>query len=155
MKNTNSTYDWMLVTVRGYDQEKGYVYGNRHPDGKGVIIAKKHSVRRDWVRSLSSEKERTFTPPKSVIAVFGAEVKDENSGFTIASWATPISKDLGQEDVFVTPIKIAPAPKTIKNPKSGDKAVFIDAVVLDQSPIPVRTLNDLQSAAISALNQTE
>jgi N12 class adenine-specific DNA methylase/phage/plasmid primase-like uncharacterized protein len=151
MKNTNSTYDWMLVTVRGYDQEKGYVYGNRHPDGKGVIIAKKHSVRRDWVRSLSSEKERTFTPPKSVIAVFGAEVKDENSGFTIASWATPISKDLGQEDVFVTPIKIAPAPKKIKNPKPGDKAVFIDAVVLDQSPIPVRTLNDLQSAAISAL----
>ena len=76
MNNQNPTYDWMLVTVRGYDPEKGYIFGNRHPDGKGVIIAKKHSVRRDWVKALSSEKDRTFTPPQSVIAVFGAEEKD-------------------------------------------------------------------------------
>jgi N12 class adenine-specific DNA methylase/phage/plasmid primase-like uncharacterized protein len=152
MNNQNPTYDWMLVTVRGYDLEKGYIFGNRHPDGKGVIIAKKHSVRRDWVKSLSSEKERTFTPPQSVIAVFGAEEKDSNSGFTIASWATPISKNLGQEDVYVTPIKVTSSPRPIKNSNFGDKKSYIDAVVLDVNATEVRTLEDLQSCAISMLD---
>lgn len=152
MNNQNPTYDWMLVTVRGYDPEKGYIFGNRHPDGKGVIIAKKHSVRRDWVKALSSEKDRTFTPPQSVIAVFGAEEKDSNSGFTIASWASPISKNLGQEDVYVTPIKVASSPRSIKNAKPGEKKSYIDAVVLDVNATEVRTLEDLQSCALSMLD---
>lgn len=151
MNQDKTTYDWMLVTVRGYDKEKGYVYGNRHPDGKGVIVAKKHNVTRDWVKSLSNEKERTFTPPQSVIAVYGAEEKDEKSGFTIASWATPISKDLGQEDVYVTPIKVSPHPKQLRNQTSG-KSTYIDAVVLDQRPIEVRTAQDIRDTALSILS---
>jgi len=148
----NSTYDWMLVTVRGYDTEKGYIYGNRHPDGKGVIIAKKHSISRDWVKALSSENDRTYTPPQSIIAVFGAEERDSNSGFTIASWVTPVSKNLGQEDVYITPIKIASTPKRLRNTKPGGKQTYINAIVLDSSATEVRTLEDLQTTVLSMLD---
>lgn len=152
MTQNKTTYDWMLVTVRGYDKEKGYIYGNRHPDGKGVIVAKKHNVSRDWVKSLSNERDRTYTPPQSIIAVYGAEEKDEKSGFTIASWATPISKDLGQEDVYVTPIKVSPVPKQIRNQRSG-KQTYVDAIVLDQRPIEVRSVQEMRDTALSMLDK--
>ncbi|MFA0809406.1 hypothetical protein [Microbulbifer epialgicus] len=156
MNEQTSKYDWMLITIRGYDENKGYIYGNRHPDGKSIVVAKKHSVKRDWIKSLSTKRERTYAPPNSIVAIFGADIKDEQSGFTIASWATPISKDLGQEDVYVTPIKISQSPKAIRNrSRSSHKSTYIDATVLDGSPIPVRTLQDLQSSALSILSPEE
>jgi len=152
MFKSTPTFDWMLVTVRGFDQNKGYIYGNRHPDGKPITIAKNHSVSRNWVASMSDNKLNTFTPPQSVIAIFSAEVKDEKTGFTVARWATPISKNLGQEDVFVTPIKVSNKPKKIINQsKRPAKNTYVDAIVLDEAGVEVRTLEDVRSSAISAL----
>lgn len=152
IKRDKPSHDWMLVTVSGYNQNNGYIYGNRHPDGKPVIIARKHSVKHDWVAAMSNNKVNTYTPPKSIIAVFNAQEIDNRSGFTIASWATPISKDLGQESVYVTPIKVANKPKAIKRPDKNGKSIYADAVVLDTTAIAVRTLQNLREAALSVLN---
>lgn len=152
MNTPIKSQDWMLVTVRGYDLEKGYIFGNRHPDGEGVIIAKKNSVKKDWLKSMSSERERTFTPPKSIIAVFGADLLDEKTGFTIASWATPVSKNPGNEDVFVTPIKISATPKQLKSPQKNEKSLFIDATVMDQYARPVREIEELQKQVLDCLS---
>ena len=153
MNKQNANTDWMLITVRGYDLAKGYIYGNRHPDGKSVIIAKKPSVQRDWMKYLSAEEERTYTPPQSVIAVFGVEEKNADNGYMLASWVTPVSKDLNREDVYVTPVKMSLRPKQIKNAGVNQKQHYIDALVLDSSPLNVRATADIRSSAIEVLDK--
>jgi len=85
------------------------------------------------------------------LAVFGSEEKDAKSGFTIAPYAVPVSKDLGQEDVFVTPIKVSSKPKFLKNPRSNKK-YYIDANVLDSKGIKVDSLNMLRATAMNVLD---
>jgi len=138
--------DWLLVTVRGYDVEKGYIYANRIPDGQPIVIAKRNTIKQDWLKWLSDTEHRAHAPSKSILAIFNAETTTKNNTFYIASWAQTISKSPNTENIIVTPIRIN------SRRQSNNNASGVNATVLDKRPISVRTIEELRKASVEVLN---
>ena len=144
-------FDWMMVQIRGYNEEKGYIYGSRYPDGKEITIARKKSNGRNYYDSMTNKSASTYTPIGSVVAVYSIEKPRPDREFYLAGWATPVSKDLAQEDVYVTPIKVSSRPLTTKPDRNG-KTIAATATVLDSNAISVKNIDKFQDACITALN---
>lgn len=149
--NESVKRDWMLVQVRGYNIEKGYIYATTYPDGVNFTIAQKQAKGGGYFKPMTNTESNTYVPAGSVVAVYGIEQPRAERNFCLASWCTPISKDLSQEDVYVTPIKVASTAKKVKPDRNG-KEVMALANVLDKDPIPVNDINDFRNACLQAIN---
>ncbi len=141
------TKPYVIISVQSYNLAKGIMYGKRVPDGKSLIIKKDPRIQRDFVSSLGNKKLKTYAPKGALIALFDAQMVNEQSGQMITSSVATISKNPEKENIYVTPVKVSFRPERLASPQANN-STYMEATVLDEAPVSISDMTLIRQTIV-------